>query len=545
MIRLLVLAVCCCTFQLVAAQDFHTDRIAHAIQQNEASEGISPIEFPPIGPAQDILKDSIYQYAWNTASGEWVLNKKFYYHKDCSLGNPTMLLVKKFSTTTASFIDTLRQTYTYFPDGSVQSYLNELWFPNEQAWKEQRFQSYIAPNLLEMDRAWVINPNFPNQLNGEKQVFTYNPDGLETSAEKFLWNISTDQWEPENRSFTTYNPDQTISEWYSEYFDDVQGSYVSNTKSEYVYDNGLLILGLGYAFIQGQFQQTSQVEYEYDLNENLISNKSFIMYGGSLVPTVKDEYTYDAFNNLLEKNTFVYQTLGDNTPTIWGKRIYERYPSGKLRKESYLIPIDQGMEWLTYSEDSLREDSAYVYRILKYELNQALGMFTEGYKDLYLYDAAGNPIDVFYFNLQSYTLDNWIPDIEIISSYDGNGLLLEQVRKKWLAGAGNFLNASRQVHFYSTCPVSSANGDTGSQNNACVHANPIAEGQMVVCPDLTTYGDCVVELHNFSGVKILSQAFSPGGTRLENIASLPAGIYLLVVRGENGVHYRQKVFLAP
>lgn len=208
-----------------------------------------------------------------------------------------------------------------------------------------------------------------------------------------IYNESSNQWDNYGRNEFTYDTEENISQYTSDYWDDTDELWFAEEKQEYTYDTSGNVLKI--------------ITYEYyDADE------------GEWLDTFESEYTYDD-NGLLTQ--CIYSGTAEFTD-----------------------------DWLTYGKDVYTYDvNNNMTQIYSYDWDEDFSEWLDSYKEDYTYDSNNNFTQILY-SYWDEDSDQWISSDKDEFSYNVNGYLIEEIHFYWDEYFSQWLSSTKYETSYDT-----------------------------------------------------------------------------------------------
>ncbi len=181
--------------------------------------------------------DTTFCYRWSNAEQQWVPRTIFVNNYD-DFGRLMESITKFYVDSTQSYNPILRDTYTYYPNDSVKSMLNELWNTelNGGSWDNTQLNEYeyddqdrLVYNLVYFSPYGSLELNLGNQL-----FYSYNNLGLTDTIITQYWNTIQNEWYYSYRTRNYYDGEMQLSETYRDWANNQNGDYTQYEREIFI-----------------------------------------------------------------------------------------------------------------------------------------------------------------------------------------------------------------------------------------------------------------------------------------------------------------------
>lgn len=460
---------------------------------------------PPLVAGPFNLRDSFYNYSWNTTQNAWVEKTKNYENRDCDSGRLLSVLNRAKDSSTGLFINKTLGVYEWYPSGKTRNYYRYTWdadMPN--GWVQTLYDtSNQDGNSLETwSKMWNQFDNV--YVGGERIVSNYDATGNLTDSHEFEFEPFTNTWIATYNTIYSYSNGDIVS-IVRDAFDFDSNTWAPINRQEYTYN--------------GEGQLISILFQNYDGNGWTNDRLYTTSYNAAGLAEEELIQIFDAGNWL---NTFKY------TRTF--------YPSNADKQELRFKWNNNQQAWVETDRDSVDESGNILYRINKsYDVDD--DVFYGGFLVEYTYDNAGLLAQYEISELVFGTQNEW-ENLELNTySYDANGQEQEVIRQVWAADLGDYVNSNRTYNFNTGCLFNSTS-TTIAKPASCYHANPIMLGQPIYCTSFESNEELSLSLYSMTGTLVSSGAFQSGQALS---AGVGPGMYVVSIRNKKGEAYRAKL----
>jgi hypothetical protein len=450
--------------------------------------------FPP--PVQ--LVDSVYNWAWDTLSGEWL---------------------------------TKRRTIDIAYDGR-----NNPISYTEQKWQSLMWNNYTRTNLTydasnnliqEVVQEWK-NDAWKNSYN---ETYTYDEHNNQTSSATQVW--SSDKWYNQNKTIITFD---SLNNLTSRTNQDGSGDIWINSFQElYTYDSlGNLTLEVSRFWYQNlnDWKDNTQVIYTYDSHSNRITE-------------LEQEWE---INDWINVDIYVY-TYDSNDSLIHS--IYKGWYSGELenyRQTFYTYDVEHQQNIRTYQEwvgDDWKNGSRYIDT---YDSdNNVIGTLIQLWNDTSdTWENYSQTMYTFGANKNLTSLTNYIWDWQAskclkssqgVIGYDDDGFLMYHVGKSFNEDGVTIQDADSTHIYYHIVIVSDEKVAVNQQVE--IWPNP-SSGEVTFSSPLEN-GILNISVFDMNGRLVHSIKGVHRNIYSMKTGDLSPGIYIVQLQFDQGVTTRQIV----
>jgi|GEM_PF-4069127 len=493
---------------------------------------------PPASLAGYNLLDSMYRY--DVLGGDLGLWEKIYYENDCQSGLNVYKERFRWDGIPDEFKPVDREYWSYFPNGAIKT--NRLNYYDEvsDTWLWLRYDTLVAPfkTLERWDKYW--NPSAQQFSSGSRLVYERNANGDETLVTEQDLNEDIQDWRNVLRSSYTYDANGYPSLRFVEAWDDQNSEWFNYYEIAYTYDSeGKILQYIRKDYTGNISEPVYRYTYTYDANGNntLISFEQYDASLGVYNEDSRTSFNYDANNQAVSSLVEVYDGGDWINSSKWDATYH---PNGILAtRDGYDWDIDSGT-WLQTQKEILNSEGEYTYYEYKSDYDASTGGFGFGFRVNYDFNAMNLLTQIKFDFLLFGTFDTWSLSNFDTYEYDANNRTLEIVYRKYDAAISDYAISGKD-HYYNTgCFYISDTDEPAAANDQCAHANPLRPGQPIQCTAAIGTEPAQLELYALNGVRMHHQAFR-AGEGIEPSRSLPNGMYLLLVKGQNGTTYRSKL----
>ncbi len=375
-----------------------------------------------------------------------------------------------------------------------------------------RYMSYYLSN-----GAWLNGDTtvYNYYSNGHVESYVaYNSDTIECRKYDnydrlifYYYKRHTELGTSGNKNYYYYSgSNQNLDSMILYSWDDFTSQWALTIKDVYTYnDQGKITEYRSYNW-SGVWEDSDKKIYRY--NNNGLLDSLIEMY-------------YDNFNSAWKNNFLTCFYYYNNTDLI-SSEIILKWNKNTGQWENY--------EMYTY----VYNDNGLLQRKLFYQIDQSSGTWQAQSKEFYEYDAQGNVIaryDSVMINGQ------WLPQYKQTNTYDQFGNQTLVVNYKWDTNDNTWHNLLKKEYFYTRTIFS----NVPEQATADVHLYPNPVQNLLFFSGLDTKAK--ITIYSTDG-RIFQQASIGINTQYINVASLPAGSYILkIVTEQNKVFVHKFVKL--
>jgi hypothetical protein len=243
-------------------------------------------------------------YAWNPATADWEQDAQYTYAYDANgnrtlyeycrrddgkwtgkvkytdtydAGNRLLLHIScSWDDASASWTNTCKSEYSYYPDGSPDESVDYLRHPSLDDWTEYVKYKHIHGNETDTVYNYTWNPTANHWQIARKYEYTNDAGGKQTSYIHSVWNSSSNDWTCCDKYEYTY-PHANAVQCTGYEHDTSAGTWVSRTKYESTFDDSNRLLShIYYSRMEDTHEWIPFIKhsFEYDEHGNLMTSTS-------------------------------------------------------------------------------------------------------------------------------------------------------------------------------------------------------------------------------------------------------------------------------
>lgn len=169
-------------------------------------------------------------YEWNSVTNAWEYYSKYTY---TYVNNKVMEKVyQRWNSGTASWDNDYRYIYAYDSNGNIITEREDEW--SGGVWEFYERNTYTYDGTLLTQRLYEYwDAVGSTWINGNKNVYTYNSAGFETSYLYQTYNSGTSSWVNSQRNISDYDANNNRIYYDFAYWDNVGGTWVYDYKNNY------------------------------------------------------------------------------------------------------------------------------------------------------------------------------------------------------------------------------------------------------------------------------------------------------------------------
>lgn len=202
--------------------------------------GCDGVKFLKVDLSRASSTDTTFCNRWVEVGQEWVPRTIMVNSYDDS-GRLTESITSFCVDSTQSYTPLLRDTHTYYPNGSVKTTTNELWNTELDggSWDNTSFNEYAYDDQNRLIYILIyFSPYGSHELNfGNRKYYSYNADGLQDTTITQYWNTNEEKWFYQYRNRYYYDEEMRLTSSYQDYANNQIGSYTQSQREMFLYND--------------------------------------------------------------------------------------------------------------------------------------------------------------------------------------------------------------------------------------------------------------------------------------------------------------------
>ncbi len=490
---------------------------------------------PIVQRAEIMLTDSVYRSDWN--NNDWETMQKELRTYNCETGDLEQSIYQVKDVLTGMLVNNSKIEYTYHSAGKENEQLRYIYDDLLSEWIQisYRKKDIEGRSLESWDRAWSTTDHA--LVFGSRSVNQYNASYLLQQTDEYTLDINSDTWLPDRRTIYAYNASnfeisQTVEVYNSNGNWELERVIASTYNSSGKLDTRILDI-----YSSGVVSLTRKETFFYLANGDLskIVYEVFDNNTSSFIQTSQSDYTYNAqqdVESILSSNVVNGQLVNGFLSE------YTFYPGGSEKTYHHQEwDIDDNM-WVTIQKDSNDINGNNLFYQLMFTYDPSLNVYEFGFRLSYNYDGS-LLLDYIAQRIELFSFDNWVNDFQTFYTYENDEQVFEILNLDWDMATNNWVN-DYLYHYYNTGCLFNRADEPEAQVNTCLFANPISKGKTISCPDLIMEKDYSLEIYTMDGSRVYQENFNGLDQPVFN-ATLPSGMYLMLIRGGKAILFRDKV----
>jgi len=321
-----------------------------------------------------------------------------------------------------------------------------------------------------------------------------------------------------------------------------EGSWVNSERTTNTYDshNNVTIV-LEEQFTDQHWIQVNRRDYSYAYQGDLITRKTTSRYNsgtGQMVPESRNNYTYDAGKLIMEiTEAYANGTWANTFRTQYG------YPAGGQMVNQMLVDRWQNDAWIQYLKYLLAYSDNNNLEMLMYTWAVSLNDYLLQYRMIEQYDARGNHIldtmEMWLNNIWTLMTGN-----QYLITYVNNHAV-ERIHRKFSAGSPAISGVQGWTDYakYEYSNFFNLGVDDPPVSGLVMNCFPVPSRDRIRI-EISSAGSGlkVLELASLSGQVFRNEIVDTVDASITwEISDLPGGIYLLRLTGENNMRIIHKI----
>jgi len=287
-------------------------------------------------PDKALSTDTVFCYTWPFQANDWEKSSITLNTYD-EAGHLTLSIAQTWDADQQMYVPSTRKAYEYTANGQVELDTYEFWNPqmNGGSWDplNKKLHEYDTDGRLVFTFTWFSTYEDPEWRDGSKEFYTYNMYDLKDTVIYQYWNTIQNDWYYSYRYRYVYDEDQQLLESYTDWANNLEGTYVLNTRTIYIQDT--------------EENTLDQIDQYYNLNTWVNEDHAFTELNADGQPLSVLYQNWDPFNNVwdtvvMQRDIFAYNEDGllqqyrtQSFYIMWMdtyRTLYQYYEDGSLKE---------------------------------------------------------------------------------------------------------------------------------------------------------------------------------------------------------------------
>lgn len=483
-------------------------------------------------------QDSTWSWSWNNITLTWQKVRR-----DIKIHNNSGKLVSQVALlwdyNLSEWVNYEKYYNEYHPDHTTPKYMfRMIWDPAYQAFAETWHAFYTSDGDITESESKSYDVTTSSYTGGNQSIYTYSP-GTEEMIRKNL-DAATMNWKNYSRSTSVLNAQEKPVSILMELWIEASQSWMnveSYTMTYTVQGEQLEMLFSQWDPGTSTWKTTGKMNWEYNSSGWLVGQYIYSWDDVNLnwENGVKIIHHYDENGYKTQSESFDW----DDATQSWDydrKEVYSYHPNGMPHKTYTYAWVEALWQYMEY-EYTCRDENGNETETYHKDINYQTNEYYQGNRTVSTYS------DGLLTEVLSQSLEipgnTWVPSYRETNTWDGNRNLTLELHETYDNVNLTWKNSSKYEHFYSSYI---GMDEQRELTDLCYFRNPLCPGDPIQCPGLSPDEIYQFRLITMQGKPVLDQTFSGGGTIMLP-DNLPAGSYLLTIKGSKGISGSGKIIV--
>lgn len=397
--------------------------------------------------------------------------------------NVSVQLAERWDAGSTSWVNLYRELYTYDSKNNMLGYIDQDWNTITGAW-----------------------------VNNYRYTYTYNSNNMQLTETDQYWKASASQWKNQYKYTNTFNTGNELTSQLYQAWNDADNTWDNRYLSLYTYDSGNMLTYIEQNWDDSLLAWNNRVKYSYTYdgnnNETVALEQIWNQNSSNWKNDNQHLYTYGAQKNLLND-------------------VYQEWGSGAWK--------NQWQDIYTYNNTNDRITTT------QQDWSSQQSAWKNMYFDSSAYDNRHNEIMRLMMDWKNAD-SAFVNDREIDFTYNQYDQLTSETATTW--NAGGFWQPTtsdmQERFYYEEYGETGIRQTTATAGNTTVYPSP---AKNIVNIDLQWNKDQAATIGVYDAQGRLLNQLNVVSTKDSHttlpVMSLPAGVYILKIRGEYDQAYKQ------